>query len=59
MANPAPRFALLADLSTQTTSEGRRELLRQVTEHLATPGGGGDLSGFDELLTAVASDYST
>ena len=29
-----PRFAMLADLAKQTSSEGRRELLRKVTEAL-------------------------
>jgi uncharacterized protein (DUF2336 family) len=59
MTIPAPRFAKLAELSIQTSSEGRRELLRQVTEQLSHQGGGGDLTAFDQLLTAVASDYST
>jgi uncharacterized protein (DUF2336 family) len=59
MSDPAPRFAKLAELSSQTSSEGRRELLRQVTEQLSSQGGDGDFSSFDQLLTAVASDYST
>ncbi|HWC62211.1 MAG TPA: DUF2336 domain-containing protein [Rhizomicrobium sp.] len=56
----APRFAKLAELSQQTTSEGRRELLREVTEALsqsARPET--DIAAFDQLLTAVASDYAT
>ena len=60
MSDPAPRFAKLAELSSQTSSEGRRELLRQVTEQLSSQGGGhSDFASFDQLLTAVASDYST
>jgi uncharacterized protein (DUF2336 family) len=54
------RFAKLADLSNQTSSEGRRELLRQVTDHLS--GGAGspaEMASFDQLLTSVAADYST
>ena len=59
MSDHAPRFAKLAGLSNQTSSEGRRELLRQVTEHLSSAGSDGDFAGFDQLLTAVASDYSS
>ena len=59
MFDPAPRFAKLAELSSQTSSEGRRELLRQVTEQLSSHGGSSDMAGFDQLLSAVASDYST
>src|SRR3954464_2602450 len=32
MSSPAPRFAMLASLSGQASSEDRRELLRKVTE---------------------------
>jgi uncharacterized protein (DUF2336 family) len=60
MSQHAPRFAKLADLAKQTTSEGRRELLREVTEALGQNArSDGDLAAFDNLLTAVASDYAT
>jgi uncharacterized protein (DUF2336 family) len=59
MSQPAPRFARLAELSNQTSSESRRELLRQVTEQLSHGSSSVDLAGFDQLLSAVASDYST
>jgi uncharacterized protein (DUF2336 family) len=60
MAHHAPRFARLADLAKQTTSEGRRELLREVTEALGQSSrSDADLAGFDNLLTVVASDYAT
>jgi uncharacterized protein (DUF2336 family) len=54
------RFSLLADLAKETTSEGRRELLRKVTETLdpSTPLGGAEAAQFDEILATVASDYS-
>ncbi len=59
MSDRAPRFSKLADLSRQTTSEGRRELLRQVTEHLSHGAGSQtDIAAFDELLTSAAADYS-
>jgi uncharacterized protein (DUF2336 family) len=59
MSEPAPRFAMLADLDKETTSEGRRELLRRVTGAMA--GGapqGQDPVLFDHLLAGVAADYS-
>jgi len=59
MSEPAPRFALLAGLDKETTSEGRRELLRRVTDAMA--GGaaqGQDPALFDHLLASVAADYS-
>jgi uncharacterized protein (DUF2336 family) len=60
MSQPAPRFAKLAELAKQTTSEGRRELLREVTEALGhNARSDADLAAFDNLLTAVASDYAT
>ena len=60
MSSHAPRFARLADLDKQTTSEGRRELLREVTEVLGQGArSDADLAAFDQLLTAVASDYAT
>ena len=56
-----PRFAMLADLAKETTSEGRRELLRRVTEALdpAAPLAADEITAFDDVLAAIASDYST
>ena len=61
MTSTTPRFALLADLAKETTSEGRRELLRKVTEALDPKSGLADeeVVEFDGLLAAIASDYST
>jgi uncharacterized protein (DUF2336 family) len=59
--SPAPRFALLTDFANETSSEGRRELLRTVTDvllHAKHDDTDTDLSAFDEILSAVASDYS-
>ncbi len=55
------RFAMLADLAKETTSEGRRELLRRVTEALdpAAPLAADEITAFDDVLAAIASDYST
>lgn len=52
---------MLAELSSQTTSEGRRELLRKVTEALdpaGTASSQADMAQFDEILATVAEDYS-
>ena len=56
-----PRFAMLADLAKETTSEGRRELLRRVTEALdpAAPLAADEVAAFDDVLATIASDYST
>ena len=53
------RFAMLSELAQETSSEGRRELLRKVTEAM-DPGhsGAGELQQFDQLLATVAADYS-
>jgi uncharacterized protein (DUF2336 family) len=60
MSLPAPRFAKLAELGKQATSEARRELLREVTEALSQSARSDtDVSAFDQLLTAVASDYAS
>src|SRR5580692_5127465 len=61
MSTHAPRFAKLADLAKQTTSEGRRELLREVTEAIGQTAvrPDADMAAFDNLLTVVAADYST
>ena len=55
------RFAMLADLAKETTSEGRRELLRKVTEVLDPKGSlpAEEAAQFDGLLATVASDYSS
>jgi uncharacterized protein (DUF2336 family) len=57
----ASRFAMLADLAKETTSDGRRELLRKVTEALDPKAGlaEADVAEFDDLLATIASDYST
>jgi uncharacterized protein (DUF2336 family) len=54
------RFAMLADLAKETTSEGRRELLRRVTEALdpAAPLAPKDIAEFDDILAVIASDFS-
>ena len=51
---------MLADLAKETTSEGRRELLRKVTEALdpSTAMGAAEIAEFDEIVAAVASDFS-
>jgi uncharacterized protein (DUF2336 family) len=61
MTASAPRFAMLADLAKETTSEGRRELLRKVTEALDPRAGldANEAAEFDGLLSTIASDYST
>ncbi|MGZ5988221.1 MAG: DUF2336 domain-containing protein, partial [Rhizomicrobium sp.] len=62
MSIQAPRFAMLADLAKETSSEGRRELLRKVTDALVADNQNftaGDHVVLDELLCAVASEYST
>src|ERR1700712_4630706 len=59
MSIPAPRFAMLAGLSGQASSEDRRELLRKVTEAMDNPvPGGRSVQELDGLLATVASDYS-
>ncbi|MBA2587761.1 MAG: DUF2336 domain-containing protein [Alphaproteobacteria bacterium] len=59
MSIPAPRFAMLAGLSGQASSEDRRELLRKVTEAMDNPvPGGRSVEELDSLLATVAADYS-
>jgi uncharacterized protein (DUF2336 family) len=59
MSSPAPRFAMLAGLSGQTSSDDRRELLRKVTEAMDNPClGNRNVEELDRLLSTVASDYS-
>ena len=57
----ASRFAMLANLAKETTSDGRRELLRKVTEALDPKAGlaEAEVAQFDDLLATIASDYST
>lgn len=58
----APRFASLAKLGdADLDSNGRRALLRQVTEALDAPGGSHtpeEVAEFDAALAAAAADYS-
>jgi uncharacterized protein (DUF2336 family) len=61
MTQPAPRYARLAELSAQTSSEDRRELLRTVTDALgrsATPASDAEFAQLDGVLSAVAQEYS-
>jgi uncharacterized protein (DUF2336 family) len=58
----AGNFSLLLDLAKETSSEKRRELLRQVTDvFLAEPEQRSDKESviFDEIFQAVASDLET
>ncbi len=60
MDDSAPRYSLLRELSRQSTSEQRRELLRKVTDALDSRAP--SQAEFDELdgvLSAVAKEYST
>jgi uncharacterized protein (DUF2336 family) len=62
MAAPATNFALLLDLAKETSSEKRRELLRQITDvFLASPDQRSEKEAvlFDEIVGAVASDLET
>ena len=60
MTLQTPRFAMLADLAKETTSEGRRELLRKVTEAFdpSAPLAGAEVAQFDDILATIAADYS-
>ena len=49
---------MLSDLANETSSEGRRELLRKVTEAMDNSANPGELQQFDKLLATVATDYS-
>lgn len=62
MASIAPNFAILLDLAKETSSEKRRELLRQVTDvFLADAPARSDKEAamFDEIVGAVAADLET
>jgi len=61
MAAVAPNFAILLDLAKETSSEKRRELLRQVTDvFLADAGARSDKEAamFDEIVGHVANTIS-
>jgi len=52
------RFALLKDLPNRTSSEARRELLREVTGSLSGRVTGEDAAELDKILASVAADFS-
>jgi uncharacterized protein (DUF2336 family) len=53
-------FALLKDLPNRTSSEGRRELLREVTEALSGRAPSAeDAAELDRIMASVASEFST
>jgi hypothetical protein len=59
MSESASRYAMLSGLSTQTSSEARRDLLRQVTDALgrsATPASDAEFAQLDSVLSTVAQD---
>jgi uncharacterized protein (DUF2336 family) len=61
MSESASRYAMLSGLSTQTSSEARRDLLRQVTDALgrsATPASDAEFAQLDSVLSTVAQEYS-
>jgi uncharacterized protein (DUF2336 family) len=55
------RFALLRELSKQTSSEDRRELLRNVTDALATGPSASDeeVAELDQMLALVTREFSS
>jgi len=56
------RFALLKELPNRTSSEARRELLREVTESLSGQGGAPsaeETAELDRIMASVASEFST
>lgn len=59
MTEQSSRFAMLAGMSDDMTSEDRRALLRKVTAALAGGDAQGDeLAKLDEILAAAAADYA-
>ncbi len=55
-------FSLLLELAKETSSEKRRELLRQVTDVFLAPGesrSGAEADIFDDIIEAVAADMET
>ncbi len=62
MAAAPTNFAMLLDLAKETSSEKRRELLRQITDvFLADPPERSERASalFDEIVAAVAADLET
>jgi uncharacterized protein (DUF2336 family) len=62
MSQAGSRYALLRNLTAGTTSDQRRELLRQVTDVLtnnARAPSEAELAELDEVLSLAASEYST
>jgi len=56
------RFALLKELPNRTSSEARRDLLREVTESLSGQGGAPsaeETAELDRIMASVASEFST
>lgn len=54
------RFSRLADLAKETSSDGRREILREVTDAMERGAiAGSDIAEFDDILGAVAAAYSS
>jgi len=56
------RFALLKELPNRTSSEARRDLLRQVTESLSGRDGAPsaeETAELDRIMASVASEFST
>lgn len=62
MSQPGSRYALLQNLSGSTTSDQRRELLRQVTDALtsnARAPSEEEFAQLDQVLSLAAQEYST
>jgi uncharacterized protein (DUF2336 family) len=62
MSQAGSRYALLKNLTAGTSSDQRRELLRQVTDTLtnnARAPSEAELAELDQVLSLVASEYST
>ena len=62
MSQAGSRYALLKNLTAGTSSDQRRELLRQVTDTLtnnARAPSEAELAELDQVLTLAASEYST
>ncbi len=60
MAHAVTNFAMLLDLARETSSEKRRELLRQITDVFLSPATSArtdaEAAVFDEIVGAVAAD---
>jgi hypothetical protein len=62
MSAPTAKFALLLDLAKETSSERRRDLLREITNMLARDPSVQTLancSAFDEIAVAVIADLKS